>query len=238
MANNIAYGNGLSGINSNDSDRIDMFYNTAYQNTRSRSGNNAGISCNDSKSCNVKNNIAVSINDYGGFAFNSRFDDLQRDEIVFANNIAVGQVKPTLPSQIMFDTTEDLSFEKIDDFDFHLKKCSPAVNIGDTFLDVSTDFDGNPRGDAPDLGALEYIGPSCDVPTTSAPNPSSSPATSIWYEDNFSTGWGEFQNEGVDEVKIIKNTISCPQGEYCLRLGNTNKARAMVKTNNFVSDRS
>ena len=96
MANNIAYNNGLSGINSNDSNRLDIYHNTAYQNIKSGRGINAGISANDSIDVNVKNNLSVSINTFGGFAYNTRSpsDNLDTDNILFENNYYVGNVKP------------------------------------------------------------------------------------------------------------------------------------------------
>ena len=44
------------------------------------------------------------------------------------------------------------------DYDFHLDSLSPAIGAADPTYSLSIDRDGNPRDDAPDIGAYEYIG--------------------------------------------------------------------------------
>ena len=50
----------------------------------------------------------------------------------------------------------DPMFENEDDFDFHLKAGSPAINIGVAAGAPDFDIEGNPRVDEPDAGAYEF----------------------------------------------------------------------------------
>lgn len=168
MANNVAYNNGLSGINSNNSDRIHMFHNTAYQNTFSGAGPNTGVSCNDSKECQIKNNIAISINDFRGRAINSRFQDVS--EVDITDNQYIGTLSKKMPDGVgtEFKNVEDFQFANVDANDFRLQDGSVAIDAcpNDVLAGITvpgidnaySDFAGNDRNAPGDCGAFQFTG--------------------------------------------------------------------------------
>jgi hypothetical protein len=62
IANNVAYGNGCSRIYTNFAERVDIFFSTVVNNTRTGTGSNTGISVSDLRKCCIVNYIAYSLN--------------------------------------------------------------------------------------------------------------------------------------------------------------------------------
>ena len=55
---------------------------------------------------------------------------------------------------------QDPKFNNVTNWDFTLQQGSPAINAGNTGLNIFTDYAGNPRDGQPDIGAYEFGGSS------------------------------------------------------------------------------
>jgi parallel beta-helix repeat protein len=158
IVNNVAYGNGFSGIHLNIVDRVDIFSNTVYQNSRTGRGNNVGISLSDAKDVRVINNIAAAQTSWGGFALSAA----NARDCIFTTNLVYGLISndvqalddsgPTLFGDPLFNNPQT--------FDFRLTAASPARNMASTSYLPVNDFSNSSRASQADIGAFNYQPPS------------------------------------------------------------------------------
>eukprot|EP00804_Cyclotella_cryptica_P018920 CCRYP_006459-RB/>CCRYP_006459-RB protein AED:0.02 eAED:0.02 QI:95/1/1/1/0.5/0.4/5/800/596 len=180
IANNVVFSNGFSGVHTNYATKVDIYFNTAVENTRSGTGSNTGISVSDSSKCNVINNIVYSTNTFGGEVYSTDINDLVSNEVVFASNLAVGSISNRLDaSNFIISTTAELGLQAAPEY--RVSSNSSAIDVGDSSIlaAVSEDKDGNPRDTMPDLGAYEIVvNYPVQSPTVSpARNPTMSPTS-------------------------------------------------------------
>lgn len=177
IANNVVYGNGFSGVHTNYATKVDILHNTAVENTRTGKGVNTGISVSDSSNVNVINNVAYSTNDFGGNVYSTDMDDLAASQIIFASNIAVGNLSNRLDSNDFFVSTDGALLLQ-SSAPYRLASGSPAENVGDasTLSIVPLDKDGTARSNPPDLGAYE-IQLGTPTPSSMSVSPSAPPTT-------------------------------------------------------------
>ena len=195
IENNIAYGNGFSGIHVNNGSKMDIINNTVYNNNRTGSGNNTGISLQRTDDIKIINNIAVSINDFGGkaIAFSNS------SNVTIDNNMVLGKVDADVASIDNGSTIfEDPLFNNPTNKDFTLRANSPAINKAKSDLAPSNDYTGNERDSQPDLGAYES--------GSVAPPPTTNQTT--WYvstSGNDNSGIGTITNPYATITKAAKS---------------------------------
>lgn len=157
IANNVVYNNGFSGVHTNFASSVDIYHNTAIDNTRS-GGGNSGITVSDSTGCNVMNNIAYNVGK--GKVYGTDSKDLVSDEISFLSNLAIGDMAIQLDDYLdnfIFSTLEDLLLQ--DAPEYRIEEGSSAEGQGDSSVlsVVPTDIYGEDRNDPPDLGASNVV---------------------------------------------------------------------------------
>jgi hypothetical protein len=160
IANNVAYGNGFSGIHTNIAERVDIFFNTVVNNTRTGKGTNTGISVSDTKKCRVVNNIAYALNSFGGYALSTDSTNLAAHEINFLNNLVVGSIDPGIPSALQFTSTHNaVRFVNAPLHDYRILTGSSAANLGSSVTQgiVEKDKKNATRVDPTDIGAFEAL---------------------------------------------------------------------------------
>lgn len=189
IANNLVYGNGFSGVHTNYATKVDIYHNTAVENTATGKGVNVGISVSDSSDVNVINNVAYSTNDFSGNVYSTDIDDLVSNNIIFGSNVAVGNISQRLDeNDFIIATVATLRMEN--SAPYHLSTGSLGENVGDSTIlsTVPFDKDGMTRSNPPDLGAFE-IDPSVTLSPTSTPSPTTlaltpTPSTSVTSSGN------------------------------------------------------
>jgi len=134
----------------------------------------------------VYNNVLYNINaNYNAVQCNDANDYpriIYHNTVDAASNRAVVNSGTTMDSKnnIGPATTNNLAispsmFVNYTSHDYHLVANSSARNVGlDLRSIVPTDFDGNPRDAAPDLGAFEYVASGTPTPTPT-PSPTATP---------------------------------------------------------------
>jgi parallel beta-helix repeat protein len=179
IANNVVYSNGFSGVHTNFATKVDIYHNTAVENSFTGDGVNVGISVSDSSKVNVMNNVALSTNTFGGFVYNTDADDLVASEIVFASNVAVGNLSSRLNAgDFIITNAGDLGLQGAPDY--RLASNTPVAGQGSSAVltAIPLDKDGVTRANPPDPGAYEILGVSTAVPSTqNSQAPSKSSAT-------------------------------------------------------------
>jgi parallel beta-helix repeat protein len=162
VANNITFGNGGSGVHAYQSNNVDIVFNVSYQNgQRIATYNDGGIYGNATTNVRILNNIIVTAS---GRKPNINVSNTNH---VIANNSFFGGLGLTLSGTgiIAASSTNNLTTDPLflnpsldpTTADFHISNTSPAVNSGQSFPDVTTDFTGSARlvGTLPDRGAYE-----------------------------------------------------------------------------------
>lgn len=230
VANNVAWGNGFSGLHVNQADRIDVVNNTVYNNTRSGRGVNTGISV-EGDDIRVLNNVAVSINGFGGNAIaaaNATNLQIQKNLVVGSLNAAAAsalQNSVSLPESSLWTV-----FENAEEADLRLKNASPAIGQALAAYAPSTDLTGRNRDSTPDLGAYEFV-PFSDPPiiTTQPSDALANIGEHIRFEAAVSGGepltyhWFQDGNrvEGADGPTLIRGPVQVSDaGRYQLRVEN------------------
>lgn len=183
VADNIAYGNGFSGVHSNDGDNVHMIGNTAYLNSYTNSvtyqgdprGNNIGISMSGGQNCIIANNVVVIDSSWNAFPISivggpGMSPTNNVINITVTNNLVYGTTYPSPWSEdadlvgIAQNTLYgDPLFRDADNADFFVLSGSPARTGADAFYSAITGTDafGVTRSlTAPTLGAVESILPS------------------------------------------------------------------------------
>lgn len=152
IQNNLVYDNGGRGIHVFESDHVDVFHNTVYNNGASPEISDGEITAVFASDVNVRNNIMYArsgerLNSVMGtninYDFNLNYNSTQYDQI--GTNSLLGS---------------DPLFNDLAARDFSLTAASPAIDAGGPLSSPfnTQDFSGTPRptGPAPDMGALEY----------------------------------------------------------------------------------
>lgn len=152
--NNVAYGNGLSGIHVNSGDRIDIVNNTLYQNNRYGTGNNLGISLQNADDATVYNNIVVSDLSWGGYTISQ---SSATTNVTVANNLVNGGLHPDIDALDANTIFGSPLFVNSAANNFSLSAASPAINTAHKPVAPDNDFEGMLRDAFPDRGALEYF---------------------------------------------------------------------------------
>jgi len=127
-------------------------------------GNQNGIQVNLQGASNSKvyNNTVYGNDSRGIFIGGQSKDAIIKNNIVFNNPIAIEDngVNTILSKNL----TTDPLFADASTADFSIVAGSPAIDVGVTLVEVSSDFDGvlRPQGSGYDIGAYEYVssGPS------------------------------------------------------------------------------
>lgn len=160
LANNISFNNGINGLVVHRTDRAIVVNNTSYMNgaTPLESGrqSSSGITLNNASHVKVFNNISYArypedfaLGQYG------TLHDIELEANIIFNGFTPfdsGYLVAN-PLFVHADTIKQTA-------DFSLQPNSPAINQGVLNQWVPpTDYLGNPRGDTPDIGALEYVDP-------------------------------------------------------------------------------
>jgi hypothetical protein len=189
IANNLVYGNGFSGVHTNFATKVDIYHNTAVENTASGKGVNVGISVSDSSDVNVINNVAYSTNDFNGNVYSTDIDNPVDENIIFASNVAVGNINQRLDeNDFIIASVATLKMES--SAPYRLFTGSLGENVGDSTVlsTVPLDKDGMTRSNPPDLGAFE-IDLSLTLSPTTTPSPTTleltpTPSTSVTSNGN------------------------------------------------------
>ncbi|QUE53154.1 right-handed parallel beta-helix repeat-containing protein [Luteolibacter ambystomatis] len=153
IANNVCDGNGFSGIHLNGAQRVDIVNNTCFNNQRSGSGPNTGISVQDGADVTVRNNITVAVNDFGGRALSAG----STTGLVVENNVVQGTVTPEISAVAVATVSGDPRFVDASARVYRLRPDSPAIGLALPAYAPSVDHDGAARTPPPDAGALEFI---------------------------------------------------------------------------------
>jgi subtilisin-like proprotein convertase family protein len=209
IRNNISYRNGLSGIQVNVGERIDILHNTVYGNHRTTEmygdGSQHGLSIQGGDDINVKNNILQSWNQTtGAKVFKVSTNSTN---ITASHNIMVGSQDAS--SNVITSSPE---FTDSTNFDFSLQSTSPAVDAG-TSAGVTTDFNGNTRDASPDIGALEY-GASSNCTPNSGTDVISACDSYTWIDGNTYAASNSMATytltnvDGCDSVVTLNLTIN------------------------------
>lgn len=165
VANNLTYRNGYSGVHANNGLRMDFINNTAYLNQYTndvtyaageQGGNNVGISVANGEDFRIYNNIVVVDAAWGAFPISLRdTEDAEvGDNLVYSLDALLLQDEEVLALQTN-TTVADPRFIDPEDFVFAPDSDSPALGTANAAFAPDTDFYGNPRVGAPDLGAVE-----------------------------------------------------------------------------------
>jgi hypothetical protein len=155
IENNVTYGNGFSGIHINEGERIDVVNNTAYNNTKTGRGTNTGISVQSGNDIKFINNIAVSVNNFGGFAMSAG----NTTGLVVESNLIVGTTDQDVATVGKNQYQGDPSFKDISNLDFQILQNSAAIDKANGIYAPLTDILKKNRDSKPDIGAYEYFAP-------------------------------------------------------------------------------
>lgn len=170
VANNLAFNNGGRGVHAYHSSNVDFVNNTCYYNLRSEElrweGELSSVGPSGSSNDNNRfyNNIAVARPDRRAYNISNTTN------WVFQNNLAWSQQAPALgvDSTNLLDVDPRFVNPGTDPatVDFNIQTTSPALDAGQIFNDVETDFAGNARifGSLPDMGAYELGTPGSLTP--------------------------------------------------------------------------
>ena len=155
------YNNQNNGIAVNyNINNININYNLIYNNE------NAGIEILNSNIIEIYNNTLYNIDSLQDIVINSNSPN-----IIMQNNIAACNDEDFKQSNNIDYTEENVMFVDASSIDFRLFYNSPAIDAG---IDIGINYDYNsnyvPYGEAPDIGALEFIfyNPSDTLPNTPA----------------------------------------------------------------------
>ena len=214
IENNIAYGNGFSGIHANNGSKMDIINNTVYNNTRTGNGGNTGISLQRTDDMKIINNIAVSENNFGGKAIAFA----NSTNITIDNNMVLGKVDNDVAGADNGTTIfEDPLFNNPANGDFSLKTGSPAINKAKKDLAPSNDYTGNERDSQPDLGAYES-GSVAPPPPPPPPPPTNQTTWYVATSGNDNSGDGTI---GKPYATITKAAKSAQPGHFVYVRGGT-----------------
>jgi parallel beta-helix repeat protein len=154
FVNNIAYGNGLSGLHVNDGDRIDIINNTVYHNDRYGYGNNLGISVAGGNDIKIYNNIVEANLAWGGFTISKT---PTTTNVVVSRNLVNGGLDAdvdAIDAGTIFGTA---TFVNAASSNFKLQSTSLGINNALAFAAPAKDYYNVLRDGFPDIGAAEFI---------------------------------------------------------------------------------
>lgn len=207
VLNNLAWGNGFSGVHNNEGDRTDFFYNTVYLNNRSaQTGNNVGISTSGGIDIQIANNIVVA-KPGQGFAIS----DASTNPIRLGPNLIVGDLDPDLESYRSTQIFADPLFVNAQQLDFHLSSNSPAIDQAEK-LTWTEDYSRKVRSSKGDLGAFEMDQLTKILRNSSTQNWS----LSQLYQSNLN--WNLYDLKGNFVASKTKPNLAIPHQHYILEI--------------------
>jgi len=152
IANNIAYGNGFSGIHVNKGERVDILFNTVVDNDATEHGRNHGITSAESSDIRIENNVVTTHATWQAAAV--RAADGSSD-IVVRNNVVFGSVEK-VAAEVQEGTMDaEPAFEDQESGDFELAAGSRGKGECHPLPEVTDDAEGNARSATPSCGAYE-----------------------------------------------------------------------------------
>mmetsp|Transcript_21425 Transcript_21425/g.52007 ORF Transcript_21425/g.52007 Transcript_21425/m.52007 type:complete len:496 (+) Transcript_21425:96-1583(+) len=152
IANNIAYGNGFSGIHVNKGERVDVLFNTVVDNDATEHGRNHGITSAESSDIRIENNVVATHATWKAAAV--RAADGSR-EIVVRNNVVYGSVEKAAAEVQEGTMVAEPRFENRESGDFKLAEGSRGKGECQPLPEVTDDAEGNVRSATPSCGAYE-----------------------------------------------------------------------------------
>jgi parallel beta-helix repeat protein len=177
VADNVAYGNGGTGMHSTGSSNVDILNNTAFGNNQTPSLQEGQIDAQNGSANRIENNILES--SPGGVVN-------ERDAgVTYDYNVDFGG---TVAMQGAHDIVADPMLVSPGTGNFTLQAGSPAIGSANAALTVPTDAAGDPRpgGSGYDRGAYEYQGGS-PAPTPTPP-PAPAPTSPVINGGTYGSG--------------------------------------------------
>jgi len=195
IANNISSYNGASGVVCHKTDRAIIVHNTVYKNGTTNESAAGGIGLNTADNVTVVNNISYAEPDHWalGILANPVTNTIINDNILYNEN-GSESIHKNIPNGWI---EANPLFENQNSDNFNLTADSPAIDTGDTNLDITEDFYGNPRDNFPDIGAIEYDSNLSNNDVTNFNN------IGI-YPNPTSLGWYINSNETMVAIKIFE----------------------------------
>jgi len=156
MRNNRIYNNSR-GINVGGGSNIQVYNNLIYSNGGDIDVGGIYIGNGNPNNARIYNNTVVSNQGYGVW-ISSGTGHIAKNNILWQNTVGAIQ-QATTGNTLSNNLATDPQFLSSSTNDFHLQSTSPAINVGVTLSEVTTDFDGvlRPQGSAYDIGAYEYV---------------------------------------------------------------------------------
>ncbi len=114
----------------------------------------------DFEQCHVVNNIAYSVNSFGGKALSTDSTDLTFDGILFLSNLVAGSIDSIIPSNLQFTSTSDaVKFVNAPSHNYRILGGSSAANLGNSLAQgiVDQDGDGMTRSNPPTWEPLKHF---------------------------------------------------------------------------------
>ena len=239
IENNIAYENGFSGIQINSGSRIEIVNNTCYENnmgtTSTADSDQHGISIQDANEILIANNIIqADSNLNNGLALKVSPNSGLTGAVVITKNIILGKVNNNAIDYIQRPVNRLPKFEDVENFDFSLSANSKAIDNADPNYSPATDFFQNPRDEAPDLGAIEFMNNTTSTnamvppPFKLYPNPTTHTLTveGISFKRKEVTLYNAIGQDMTNYLKIRGNQImlhALPAGIYFLTIQSLTK---------------
>jgi hypothetical protein len=190
--NNVAYGNGWCGlmvtaccIDSHPLSDIQIVNNTFYDNGREPWGGGILLENPQAQGVVVRNNICSQ-----NLTFQIAVSLAVPPESFAADHNLIDGFRGD-PDEIRGDdfVEGEPLFADAQAADFHIREGSPAEGAGSSESAPETDFDGNPRGNPPDIGAFEHPGPPpAHSPARRLPRPRRWPARRFLLHSHAVTG--------------------------------------------------
>lgn len=153
--NNLIYRNAATGVDiswysKGHVDNILIAGNTIYNNGLVNDwGGGISVDYNSATNVTIRNNIVSKNNHYS--------IQVRDAAAVVDHNLIDGYIGEQYETKGSYSIEGDPQFVNPANADFHLKSTSPAIGVGSSDGAPYTDFDGNGRGAAYDVGAFKYL---------------------------------------------------------------------------------
>ena len=153
VENNVAYGNGGTGMHATKSDNVTFLYNTAYGNNQTSALPEGQIAAMFGSNDVIENNIMDATGSATGVVNNSYGGTTYDYNLYYGGKVG---------AQGAHDIVADPNFVSPGTGNFALQSNSPAIGHANPAFIAATDIAGAPRpsGAGSDIGAYQYQGPS------------------------------------------------------------------------------